>query len=53
MLEDLRGQLNQTRAIHETEISRLESRMTLKIDESIRNNEKYVNIRRSFLLYQL
>ena len=42
MLEDVRSQLNQSKINHEADLSRLESRIMSKIDESQRNNEKYV-----------
>ena len=50
MLEDVRSQLNQTKAFNETELSRMESRMLNKIDETQRNTEKFVifNIKRDF-----
>lgn len=41
MLEDVRSQLNQTRANQEADMSRLETRILLKLDESQRNTEKY------------
>jgi hypothetical protein len=43
MLDDIRNQLNLTRTNHEADISRLESRLLVKIDESQRNTEKYVS----------
>lgn len=41
MLEDIRNQLNHTRSINETEMSKLESRLLEKIGEISRNTEKY------------
>ena len=43
MLEDVRSQMYQSKATQEAEMSRLESRLTLKIDDSVRNNEKFVS----------
>ena len=42
MLEDLRNHLNNTRAMNETEMMKLETRITEKISETGRNTEKYV-----------
>jgi len=44
MLEDIRNQLNHTRSINETEMSKLESRLLEKIGEISRNTEKYVSL---------
>ncbi len=44
MLEDVRGQLNQTKMYNEAEMVRLESRLLLKIDDAQRNTDKYVFI---------
>lgn len=44
MLEDVRSQMYQSKATQEAEMSRLESRLTLKIDDSVRNNEKFVSL---------
>lgn len=41
MLEDVRSQMNQTKANQEAELSRLETRILLKMDESLKNTEKY------------
>ena len=41
MLEDIRGQLNQSKATHESEMSRMESRVMNKIDETQRNSDKF------------
>ena len=41
MLEDVRSQLNQSKANHEADISRLESRILNKIEETQRNTEKF------------
>lgn len=43
MLEDLRNQLHHTRAINETEMTKLETRIMEKISEASRNTEKYVS----------
>ena len=44
MLEDVRSQLNQSKANHEADISRLETRLMGKIDESQRSTEKFVSL---------
>lgn len=44
MLEDVRSQLYQSKSAQEAEMSRLESRLTMKIDDSVRNNEKFVSL---------
>ena len=41
MLEDIRSQLNQSKATHESEMSRMESRIMNKIDETQRNSDKF------------
>lgn len=41
MLDDIRSQINQLKANQESDMSRLETRMNLKIDESHRNTEKF------------
>lgn len=41
MLDDIRSQVNQLRANQESDLSRLESRLNLRIDESQRNTEKF------------
>ena len=43
MLDDIRSQLNLSKTNHEADLSRLESRLLVKIDESARNTEKYVS----------
>ena len=44
MLEDVRNQLNQSKANHESDMSRMENRILTKIEETQRNTEKYVII---------
>ena len=44
MLDDIRSQLNLAKTNHESDMSRLESRIMVKIDEAQRNTEKYVII---------
>lgn len=46
MLDDIRSQLNLSKTNHEADLSRLESRLLVKIDESARNTEKYDRIDR-------
>ena len=41
MLEDLRSQINQLKANQDTDLSRLETRMMMKIDENQRSTEKF------------
>lgn len=43
MLEDVRTQIYNNKTVTETELSKLESRLSMKIDEGIRNTEKYVS----------
>ena len=47
MLEDIRNQLNHSRSINETEMTKLESRLVEKIAEASRNTEKYVSLNKS------
>lgn len=42
MLEDVRSQINMNKATHETDMARLESRILQKMDETTKNNDKYV-----------
>lgn len=46
MLDDIRSQINQLKANQESDLSRLESRMNLKIDESHRNTERFDRLER-------
>lgn len=42
MLEDVRSQINQIKSMNDNEMLKLESRMTLKIEDATRNSDKYV-----------
>lgn len=44
MLEDIRSQLYQTKAAQEAELSRVEARLANRIDETVRNTDKFVII---------
>lgn len=52
MLDDLRQQLNQARANHDADLNRLESRLTGKLDDNQRANEKFDRIERKLDDYQ-
>ncbi|CAF1042843.1 unnamed protein product [Brachionus calyciflorus] len=51
MLEDIRGQINQIKANQDTDLSRLETRLTSKIDDNQRNTEKYDRLDRKLEEY--
>lgn len=42
MLEDIRNQMHQNKTNQDAEFARIETKLALKIDETIRNNDKYV-----------
>lgn len=43
MLEDLRSQINMTRANNDNDLARIESRLLQKIDDSSKNTDRYVS----------
>lgn len=51
MLDDIRSQMNQLKANQDTDLSRLETRMNFKIDESQRNTEKFDRLDRKIEEY--
>lgn len=51
MLEDVRNQLNQSKANHEADMSRMENRILTKIEETQRNTEKYDRLDRKLEEY--
>lgn len=44
MLNDVRSQIYQNKTMYETEMVKMESRLSTRIEESIRNNEKFVSL---------
>jgi len=43
MLEDLRSQINSLKVNQDNEMNRMESRLMTKMDENLRNSERYVS----------
>lgn len=43
MLEDIRNQIYNNKTAQDTEITKVESRLTMRIEDAIRNNEKFVS----------
>ncbi len=45
MIDDIRSQIFTNKASHDTELSKVETRLSEKIFDSLKNNDKYVSRR--------
>jgi hypothetical protein len=43
MLDDIKHQVNQLRGNNEADLSRMETRIMMRIEDGMRNNDKIVN----------